>query len=329
MNNYILSWINSNNVDDPSSLNTTANMDENIGVDFSFFTDDAAKKLNDGNNTKQKQNKRKSSSIKVAIDGEVLPEKELMNPIPGSNVAEADYAKSYIETNNLIRGAIIQADELSSEIKQDIEAVRSSKTIRNKYTYITNLTASASNLLNTKISAIKELNSTITQTHNLELNRLKALKLNEKESNDDMKMMDIYSAFVNTPIGSYTPNAPSIQDLTLGVNNQNPSVSPIEMTSSFNIQQNSSLTPEQNRMRMESNPNIQVVVRYDQSTGQRCFDVIDKETGSSVPNYPRPDSFLLEDTTIDIHSGIARNRNINTVWPLIMEGSDSMVINEY
>jgi hypothetical protein len=80
---------------------------------------------------------------------------------------------------------------------------------------------------------------------------------------------------------------------------------------------------------MESNPNIQVVVRYDQTTGQRFFDVMDKNTGMSVPNYPRPDNFLLEDTTIDVHSGIARNRNINAVWPLVISGSNSMNINEY
>ena len=45
----------------------------------------------------------------------------------------------------------------------------------------------------------------------------------------------------------------------------------------------------------------------------------------SVPNYPRPDNFLLEDTTIDVHSGIARNRNVNTVWPLVVSGSNAFV----
>ena len=323
MNDYIPFWKSS--IESNTSMeDVEVNMSEGINVDFSFFTNDAASKIDSGVVDIEKP-KRKTAKPKVAIDGQVLPDRELVNPIPGAAVAEVDYARTYTETNNLIRGAILQADELSSEIKQDIDAVRSSKTIKNKYTYITNLTASASALISTKISAIKELNSTITQGHNLELNRLKTLKLNEKDSNDDMKMMDIYSAFVNTPIGTYTPPAPSIQDLTLGVNSQNPSISPVEMISTNNG--STGLSPEQNRMRMESNPNIQVVVRYDQSTGQRCFDVVDKNTGMSVPNYPRPDNFLLEDTTIDIHTGIARNRNINAVWPLIMEGS--MSIKEY
>ena len=311
-----------NIIDD--SISIIASSDGDIGVNFSFFTSDDAKIPVDSK-PESKSSKKKTSKPKVVVNGEVMPNAPLANPIPGANVAEVDYARSYSETNNLIRGAILQADELSSEIKQDIDAVRSSKTLKNKYTYITNLTASAGSLLSTKIAAIKELNSTITQAHNLELNRLKTLKLNENAENDDMRMMDIYSAFINTPVGTYTPAAPNIQDITLGINSPTGNVSGIEMVVPTQAQ---NLTPEQNRMRMESNPNIQTVVRYDQSTGQRCFDVIDKMSGASVPNYPRPDNFLLEDTTIDVHAGIARNRNVNTVWPLVVNGSNSF-INEY
>lgn len=308
-------------VDD--SISTVANSDGGIGVDFSFFTTDDAKIQGESVETSGK--KKKNTKPKVVVNGEVMPDAQLANPIPGANVAEVDYAKSYNETNALIRGAILQADELSAEIKSDIDTVRASKTLKNKYTYITNLTASAGSLLSTKIAAIKELNSTITQGHNLELNRLKTIKANEKEDNDDMRMMDIYSAFVNTPIGTYNPiGSPNIQELTLGVNNPSGNVSGVEMVNP-NYAAGQPLTPEQNRMRMESNHNIQTVVKYDQSTGQRMFDVIDKNTGMSIPNYPRPDNFLLDDTTIDVHTGIARNRNINTVWPLVVVGSNSFI----
>lgn len=309
-----------------NDTNTTANKeDSGIGVDFGFFYSDDAAKIDSGN--KPGDDKKKSNprvKAKLNIDGRVDSEPAPQGP---TSVVEVDYAKSYAETNALIRGAIAQADELNAEIKQDIDSVRSSKTLKNKFTYLTNLTASASSLITTKISAIKELNSTITQAHNLELNRMKALKLDKQNENDDMHIMDMYSSFVNTPVGSYTPAVPSIQDITIGVNSQNPGVAPVEMIAS-NIGGGSALTPEQNRMRMESNPNIQVVVKYNQATGQRYFDVIDRSTGASVPNYPRPDAFLLEDTTIDIHTGVARNRNINQVWPLVMEGGN-VPINEY
>ena len=307
----------------------TLDNNDTVTLDFSFFKKDdneGAKIIVEDDSVniaknKTKRQKRSKSDIVTVEDSSVA------NPIPGSNVAETNYAGSYRETNDLLKGAIYQADQLSAEIKSDIDAVRASKTIKNKYTYVTNLTASAGSLLSAKIAAIKELNASITQAHNLELNRFKALKPSEHEGNDDMRMMDIYSAFVNTPIGSYTPAAPSIQDITIGSNNPNSSISAITMVPASGEQQTNQLSPEQNRMRMESNPNIQTVVRYNQATGQRYFDVIDKSNGISVPNYPRPDAFLLEDSTIDIHSGIARNRNINAVWPLIIEGSD--VIGEY
>lgn len=322
MNEFIKAW-NQDYSTYENNIDIVSNSDNNdIGVNFSFFTKDEAKKIDAGpQDDKPKRKRSKSTS------SEVDDSKQMVNPIPGASVAEIDYAKSYNETNNLIRGAIIQADELSSEIKQDIENVRNSKTLKNKYNYLVNLSASASSLITTKISAIKELNSTITQVHNLELNRMKALKLDKEDSNDDAKMMDIYSAFVNAPIGSYAPPVPNIQDLTIGINNQNNGINPIEMAYGNN-NGHEQLTAEQNRMRMESNTNIQTVVRYDQSTGQRCFDVIDVSTGASIPNYPRPDNFLLEDTTIDVNMGIARNRNINTVWPLILDGSNK-IINEY
>lgn len=300
-----------------------ATSEKNIGVDFSFFTSEEASSVPVEVGPPKEKKKKKSTTTITVIPEDQLGINGMANPIPGADIAETNYRTSYSETNNLLRGAIAQADEMSAAIKGDIDEIRASKTIRSKYTYLTNLTASASALLSTKISAIKELNSTITQAHNLELNRFKTLKMDKNEANDDMKMMDIYSAFVNTPVGVYTPPAPSIQDITLGVNNPNGNVSGVEMIPA-NGSTISGLSPEQARMRMESNPNIQVVVRYNQTTGQRCFDVIDTTTGVSIPNYPRPDNFLLEDTTIDIHSQIARNRNINQVWPLVLDGNNIM-----
>ena len=256
-----------------------------------------------------------------------MPDREVQ--VGGESIVDVNYAGAYHETNNLIRRTIYQADELSDEIKRDLDEVRGSKTLKNRYGYITDLASSAAGLLSTKIAAIRELDNNITQVNKLELDRLKTLKADKSNENDDMRMMDLYSAFVNTPIGTYMPNTPpSVQDLNVGVNGENPAVNAVEMVNPSQ-QQGINLTPEQNRMRMESNPNIQIVVRYNQNTGQRYFDVIDKSTMMSIPNYPRPDGFLLEDTTIDVHSGIARNRNINAVWPLLLEGSNAMPITEY
>lgn len=309
-----------------ADINFVANAGEDdIGVDFSFFSKDEASKLDGGpQDTNLPEKKKRNRTTKVVEAGSNEP---MANPIPGAAVAETNYAQSYNEANNLLLGAIVQTDEAISDIKKDLIDIGNSKTLKNKYTYKTNLTSTYGSLLGIKVQAIKELNTVTTQIHNLELNRFKTLKIDQKDANDDMKMMDIYSAFVNAPIGSYAPPRPSIQDISIGVNSQNSNISAVEMVAANSNQD--PLTPEQNRMRMESNPNIQIVVRYNQSTGQRCFDVVDRSTGLSIPNYPRPDSFLLDDTTIDVHAGIARNRNVDSVWPLIIEGSNSMPITEY
>lgn len=305
-------------VDESRSI--TANAD--MGIDLGTFIEGNGEPVVTVEPSKPKR-KKTVKTTEIVVD--TSNGQSLINPIPGGNVAEMDYSKSYAEPAMLIRGAIAQADQLMGEVKSDIDDIRASKTMKSKYTYLTNLTSAAGSLLATKVSAVKELSAIATQVNRFELDRFKTLKLDAKEETDDKRMMDIYSAFVNTPIGSYNP--PSIQDITLGVNAINGGINSVDMVSVNGGNDNVGLTPEQNRMRMEANHNIQTVVRYDQSTGQRAFDVIDKVTGASVPNYPRPDNFLLEDTTIDVHSGIARNRNINEVWPLVVNGGN--YINEY
>lgn len=293
---------------------------------FSFFLSKEASEVKIGGTdevTTEKKKRGRPPTAVVNVD-EIITS-SATEPSPTEIVSGTNYRKSYAESTALIRSVIAQADDLSSSINKDLSDIRNSKTLKSKYTYITNLTSSSGSLLSTKVAAIRELNSTITQIHNLELNRLKTLKEDKSDQNDDMRMMDLYNAFVNAPLGTYTPQVPNAQDLTLGVNSAD--VNAVEMISP-SMGPTGGLTPEQRRMRMETNPNIQTVVRYNQTTGQRGFDVIDKTTGESVANYPRPDAFLLEDTTIDVAGGIARNRNINMVWPLMLEGSNK-IFGEY
>ena len=64
--------------------------------------------------------------------------------------------------------------------------------------------------------------------------------------------------------------------------------------------------------------NIETVVVYDPNTGDKAFEVIDTTTGLSVPNYPRPNNNLLDDTSIDISTGIASNSNIGQNWKVVV-----------
>lgn len=294
---------------------SSANSEETVvsGVDFSAFTKEG------GTVFKDETSKKSKKKLSVSYKGEVLPGR---TPAPAGTEESGNYLQSFGKTNAMLEVAIAQTDELSAEVKEDIDTIRSSKTLKNKYTYITNLTASSASLISTKIAAIKEINSTISQSHKLELDRMKAIKDSEREQNDDGRMMDLYKAFVNTPVGTYaSPNIPTIQDMTM-----NPAANNIAAIGMGDLPP-AQLTPEQVRMRMENNPNIITVVKFNQTTGQRFFDVIDRTNGSSIPNYPRPDAFLLENTTIDVHTKSARNKDLDTVWPLVFIGDGD--VSEY
>ena len=230
------------------------------------------------------------------------------------------YIDSYSETNNMLRNAIIQTDVLASEIKEDLDKIRASTTMKSKYTYITNLTSAEAGLIGTKVQAIREINNSISKAHDLELKRAKDIKDAQREQqSDDARMMDMYNAFINSPMGMYNNalNMPTVPDMMLGTNGMSPSVRGVSITSTGGLQGTGALTPEQMRMRMEGNPNIEEVVMYEPSTGRRWFEVIDSSTGTPIPNYPKSDDFLLADCTIDVRAGVARNRNIDKVWRLV------------
>lgn len=298
--------------------------------DTSFFETDDAK-------IQPTEQEMKIAEVVQANEPKVTPKRsrktEKLDQVTNTQIQgneSVPYASSYNETTAMLRQAIMQTDVLVSEIKEDIDKIRGSSTMKSKYTYITNLASTEAGLIGTKVQAISRINDAISKAHELELKRAKDLKdMQRDQQSDDARMMDMYNAFVNSPVGMYQNalNMPTIPDMLLGTNGANPTVQGISMAPQGGVVQQEALTPEQMRMRMESNPNIEEVVMYEPSTGRRWFDVINNATMTSVPNYPRSDEFLLADCTIDVRSGTARNRNIDKVWRLInVEGG---TINEY
>ncbi len=236
------------------------------------------------------------------------------------------YEDSYDDTNNMLRTSIMQIDILTNDVKGEIDNIKKSKTLKGKYKYMSDLCATASSLVSTKLSAIKEINSTITNCHKLEMQRFKDNKmLQQNQQNDEKYIADLYNAYINTPI-----NAGNRQQTFLGVNSSTTAGNINTLMSGIDIGNNNedqnfqsyiqNMTPEQNRMLNGDNPNIETVVVYDPDTGDKGFDVIDTTTGTPVANYPRPDNTLLDDTIIDFQTGIASNSNIGMNWKVVVIG---------
>ena len=303
------------------NYNSTPKKEENIlGIDLNFMKKSIPADTPIAEESKKTKTKRKKLDNG---DNIFVPAQEVETPMVYSNIP---YEKTYEETNNLLKGTIVQVDILSSEVKEDLDQIRRNRTLKKKYDYIPNLTSSLAGLLNTKLGAIKEMNDSITNSHNLDLKRVKEIKVAEAatKGDDDKYIMDMYNAFINAPVSGGRSQLGLPMTDTMIVN-------PAETIIRANIGESNeydagyenyvrNMTPEQRMMRYENDPNIKTVVVYNQETGARFFDVIDLRTNQSVPGTPKPDPMFLENLTIDIRNNIARDINLNKTYPLVLIG---------
>ena len=118
------------------------------------------------------------------------------------------------------------------------------------------------------------------------------------------------------PIGQY-PQFPNSVDATTGIT---PSIPMISNNGVYTA----AVTPEMNRVLMEGNPNINTVVVNDPSTGEYHFDVIDRSSGQSIPNYPRPSNMILEGLTFNPNNNTAVNKDLNIEYDVINRPSNSI-----
>ena len=193
--------------------------------------------------------------------------------------SKTPYISTYEGTSKQLRDTINGIDMMAAQIQSDLQAVRASRTLKKKYDYICELSSTIGTLVSNRISAIRELNNSITNAHKLDMSRSKTVKELTDGANDDKTVMDMYNAFVNNP------------------------------------------SPEMSAIAMERNPNIKIVVVYNQETQDKYFDVVDVTTGQSVPGIERPSEKLLNHMDINIREGIARNLDANLMYDLVLVGN--------
>lgn len=238
------------------------------------------------------------------------------------------YATAYTDTNAQLDESIMQLNMLGGELMTELQTVRASKTLRNKYNIVNDMTETATSIINAKISAIKEKNKTINDINHLELTRLKELKSQAtSEEDENTRIANMYDAFINTPIGA-GPGilGPSMQDMI--ISNPQSQMSRIAIGGDQAMWEQS-LDPAQNRMVLEARGSIETVVMYDDVTGNRWFEVLDKNTRQPVPNVEKPDSTYIYDLDINIRGGFAKDSNRNTVYPLIVIHGDNSSMDAY
>lgn len=265
---------------------------------------------------KTTRRKKKEETTEIATANPIVPETSMsyiQQNIP--------YATAYQDTNKQLDESIMQLNALGGEIVSELQAVRASKTLRNKYNIINDMTMTAASIVNSKISAIKEKNKTINDINHLELTRLKELKTQANAEDDNTRIANMYDAFINTPIGA-GPNilGPSVQDMIIA--GSAPDLTRMAIGNDQAAWEQS-LDPAQNRMVLEARGSIDTVVMYDEVTGNRWFEVLDRNTHQPVPNVEKPDPSYIYELDLNVRGGFAKDSNRNTTYPLIVVHGDS------
>ncbi len=278
--------------------------------------------------TESAPKKKKAKRAEVAVQGESIPA-----PMAATSMSyiqqNIPYASAYEDTNRQLDESINQLNMLGAEVVTDLAAVRNNKTMRNKYGIINDMAQTATSILSTKISAIKEKNSTINTINKLELDRLKQVKTQTSEEDDNTRIANLYNAFVNTPIGGGPSMlGPAMPDMML---QGGPNQLPVMAIGNDQQTWESNLNPADARMVLEAKGSIETVVMYDEATGNRWFEVVDKMTRQPVPGVEKPDSsYIYDDVTINIHGGFAKDSNRNVTYPLIVvNGGAPSKLSEY
>ena len=243
--------------------------------------------------------------------------------------SDISYMTAYQETNEQLDSAIKELNMLGSEVMGELVKVKSSKTLKNKYNYINDMTATVTNIISTKIGAIKEKNKTINDVNNMELRRMKELKIDPSQEDDNARIANLYDAFVNTPIGTYGGQnilGPSLADMTLmgGAPDMNRMA-----IGNDQAQWEQGLNPAENRMLLEAKGLVETVVFYDQTSGNRWFEIVDKNTKQPVPNVEKPDDSYIWELDINVNGGFAKDANRNVIYPLIGDNGKDQSILDY
>ena len=114
-------------------------------------------------------------------------------------VEEMPTAYSYMESCSMLRQTIGQIDQLNNELMAEFEAVKANRTMKNKYNVLIGLSENVASLISNRISAIKEINSSIKNSNELDYKKLKDIKQAQGAVNDDKYIADLYKSFITNP----------------------------------------------------------------------------------------------------------------------------------
>lgn len=231
---------------------------------------------------------------------------------------------TYGETTALLHETLGQIDAINGELVQEFNAVRRNRTMKNKYNVLVGLSENIGSMIGNRLSTIKEINNCISKSNEMDYKKYKDRQALDATMNDDKYISDIYQAFLQNP-QNQAPNyqLPAVDPAAYGSGIVRATLTPSDVANPGQpvdtgyLNYLAGLTPEQNLMRYERDPDVKQVVVYDASTGNKFFQIMNTRTGEVIPNVPVYGDDIMQDTTLNTNTGIAKNINLNETFPII------------
>ena len=268
---------------------------------------------------------------------------EIVRPSSNTEVVEdMPTINTYFETASMLKQSMDQLDVVIYDIKRELDDVRSSRTMKGKYTTIVGLAGNLSDLMQARIGAIKELNNCIGKSNDMDYKRAKDRKEAAASlgTGDEKAVMDLYKALVmdqSLVLGQPGQRIPDAmiqqiqqqimpqQPASLGIIRSDQQAAPVMAPNFDNLSQDtgyinymSNMPSTMNALLMEQNPDIKECVVFDASNGAKWFQMMNTKTGQPMPNMQATDQMFMEDTTLDLKNKIAKNVNLGKVYPLVV-----------
>lgn len=266
--------------------------------------------------TKRKRTAKKSDDI-IRPDGSSV------------TVESQPTIDSYNQTSAMLEEAIREIDVIAVDLKTEMDAIKLNRNARNRTVAIGNLGETIGRLLETKISAIREINNSISKANDMDYKKAKDLRaVQAAMDSDDKNIMALYNALIHQNAPAIPAGMRALPQVTQLYANPDISRSPlVRADSSIDVGINpvdqgyadylANATPEQNAMYYENDPNVQTVVVFDHANGRKFFQVMNVMTGQPIDNVPVPDIRFMDDTYLDLKTMTAKNSNLNITYPIV------------
>ena len=277
----------------------------------------------------RKRRKKSKSELPTSkkVEGIVKAKDEKSEKVDGV-VEDTPTSYTYAETTGMLRETLGQIDAINRELVRQFDTVSHSRTMKNKYNVMIGLSENIGSGISNRIAAIREINNSITKSNDLDYKRYKDQKAAQSAMNDDKYIADLYKSFIANPqVNIQSPQVPQIDSSIFGSGIVRADLKDGNIAQGGQIDlgylnYESNLTPEQNLMRYEGDPNVKQVVVYDASTGNKMFQMMNLATGQVIPNVPVYDEMFMADTTLDLKTKTAKNINLNETFPIVVINDD-------